>query len=271
MSAMLTVLAMLTKLAKLIHRRAVGAVIVTGCLVAAWFATAPIATAVPDDPLAGAVIMLDPGHQLGNGNPEFADQMAQQKFNGFIWKSCNTTGAATNAGLPEATFTWEVATRLKRLLEKRGARVLMTRSENSRDAWGPCVWDRAGAANKAKADVLLSIHADGAKATDRGFFAIAPARLPGWTDDIVKPSRRLANAMITGMADAGAKRSTYVKDQLFVWKNQSTLNFSDVPAVIMEVGNMRNRKDARLMSTPNGQDAYARWLLAGLERYFAQG
>ena len=229
---------------------------------------APMAHAAPDEPLAGTVIMLDPGHQLGNANPAFADQMAQQKFNGYIWKSCNTTGTATNAGFPESTFTWNVANRLKRMLEKRGAKVLMTRDENSSQAWGPCVWDRAGAANKAKADVLLSIHADGANAKDRGFFAIAPARLPGWTDDIVKPSRRLAKAMIAGMADAGAKPSTYVDDQLFVWKNQSTLNFSDVPAVIMEVGNMRNAKDARLMSTPAGQAAYARWLLAGLQRYF---
>ena len=231
---------------------------------------APGALATPDRPLAGKVIMLDPGHQLGNANPAFADKMAQQKFNGFIWKACNTTGTATNAGFPESTFTWNVANRLKRMLEKRGATVLMTRDVNSRDSWGPCVWDRAGAANKAKADVLLSIHADGAKAKDRGFFAIAPARLPGWTDDIVKPSRRLAKAMITGMADAGATPSTYVDDQLFVWKNQSTLNFSDVPAVIMEVGNMRNAKDARLMSTPAGQAAYARWLLSGIERYFAQ-
>ena len=46
--------------------------------------------------------------------------MAQTKFNGSIVKGCNTTGTATNAGLPEATFTWKVAQHLKRRLEAAG-------------------------------------------------------------------------------------------------------------------------------------------------------
>ncbi len=39
--------------------------------------------------------------------------MSQTIFNGAITKGCNTTGTATNAGLPEATFTWKVADHLK--------------------------------------------------------------------------------------------------------------------------------------------------------------
>ena len=48
--------------------------------------------------LTGAVIAIDPGHQLGNSNPRFAGQMAQTRFNGKIVKGCNTTGTATNVG-----------------------------------------------------------------------------------------------------------------------------------------------------------------------------
>ena len=90
-----------------------------------------------DQTLAGRVVVLDPGHQLGNSNPRFAKQMAQTRFNGSIVKGCNTTGTATNAGFPEATFTWRVAERLKGMLEAKGARVILTRDRNSRDAWGP--------------------------------------------------------------------------------------------------------------------------------------
>lgn len=220
-------------------------------------------------PLEGAVIALDPGHQLGNSNPRFAAQMRQTRFNGTITKSCNTTGTATNAGLPEATFNWRVAQQLKRLLEDQGATVRLTRTTNTRSSWGPCVWDRGAFGAKAGADLLVSIHADGAPSTGRGFHVIAPARIAGWTADIAGPSRALANAMIAGMRDAGATPTTYLSSPLSVRRDQSTLNFSDVPAVIVELGNMRNRADAARMSTSAGQQAYAREVAAGISRYCA--
>jgi len=231
-----------------------------------WLVTPSAAWA--DDSLAGKVIVLDPGHQLGNGNPKFADEVNKKRWNGSLDKGCNTTGAATNDGYPEATFTWRVVQHLADQLRQRGAIVHLTRTANSRELWGPCTWDRAAFANERKADILVSVHADGAPSGGRGFFVIAPGRLKGWTDDIAKPSRQLAQSMITGMADAGGVRSTYINDQLLVWTNQSTLNFSDVPAVIVELGNMRNRKDARLMSSKRGQREYADWLYWGIVRYF---
>ena len=219
--------------------------------------------------LSGKVIVLDPGHQLGNSNPKFRKEIAQTRFNGSIVKGCNTTGTATNAGFPEATFTWKVAKRLKPLLEAQGATVLMTRTSNTRDAYGPCVWDRAGFANANKADALISIHADGAPARARGFFAIAPTRIKGWTADTYKVDRRLSKAMIAGMKAAGATPANYISNQLQVRGDQSTLNFSRVPTTIIEVGNMRNAKDAARMSSATGQQQYAQWLAAGIGKFFA--
>jgi N-acetylmuramoyl-L-alanine amidase len=220
--------------------------------------------------LAGKVIVLDPGHQLGNSNPKFRKQIAQTRFNGSIVKGCNTTGTATNAGFPEATFTWKVAKRLKSILEARGATVLMTRTSNTRDAYGPCVWDRAGFANENKADAMISIHADGAPSRARGVFAIAPTRIKGWTTDTYKVDRRLSKAMIAGMTAAGATPANYITDQLQVRGDQSTLNFSKVPTTIIEVGNMRNAREAQLMSTSAGQQKYAQWLAAGVTRFFSR-
>ena len=218
--------------------------------------------------LQGAVIVLDPGHQLGNSNPRFSKQMSQKKFNGTSVKGCNTTGTATNSGYPEATFNWKVARKLKRLLEARGAVVHLTRATNSRDAWGPCVWDRALLANRLGADIMVNIHADGSGAKNRGFFVLAPGLVPGWTEDVVRPGRKLARAMIQGMTRAGAPPSNYIRNQLMISKNTTGLNFSDVPTVTVELGNMRNRADARLMTTAAGQRAYARWLAAGIVTYF---
>jgi len=227
-------------------------------------------TLAADDPLMGKVIALDPGHQLGNSNPRFAAEMSQKKFNGTILKGCNTTGTATNSGFPEATFTWRVARELTSLLEERGATVVLTRDSNSREAWGPCVWDRARIGTEAGADAMISIHADGAPARARGFFVIAPTFIPGWTDDVVREDRRLAADMVSGMTQAGAPPANYVRDQLMIRSDQSTLNFSDVPTVIVELGNMRNARDARRMSTNSGQRQYAEWLMAIIEQCFQQ-
>lgn len=227
------------------------------------------AQAADDGPLAGRLILVDPGHQLGNSNPRFRRQMSQTRFNGTIVKGCNTTGTATNAGFPEATFTWRVAVRLKRLLEAAGAQVAMTRTTNSYDDWGPCVWERGRMANRIGADAMISIHADGASSGSHGFFVLAPGLVKGWTEDVVGPGRRLAKAMIRGMAAAGAPPSNYIPDQLMVSRDTTSLNFSNVPTVTVEAGNMRNAAEARRMSSAAGQEQYARWLLAGIERYFS--
>ena len=244
---------------------AVAAVLVS----VATLALAPSASAQPG-PLAGKVIVVDPGHQLGNANPKFAKYMAQTVFNGAITKACNTSGTATNGGFPEATFTWKVAKKLKRMLEAAGAKVIMTRSTNSYDAWGPCVWDRAKIANRAHADAMVSIHADGAAASSKGFFAMTPALIKGWTDDVVTKDRRLANAMIDGMKTAGAPPSNYIGGQLMVSRDTTSLNFSNVPTVTIETGNMRNSSDAARMTSAAGQRQYAKWLYAGLDNFFGR-
>jgi N-acetylmuramoyl-L-alanine amidase len=217
-----------------------------------------------DKPLAGVTIALDPGHQLGNSNPAFRQQMSQTRFNGTIVKGCNTTGTATNSGYPESTFVWRVSRYTKNRLKRIGAKVRMTRTANSYDRWGPCVWDRGLFAEKVGADVLLSVHADGAPPAGRGFFVIVPGLVPGWTDDIAAKSQRYGRRMIEGMAAAGATRSTYISGQMLIWNDVSTLNFSDVPAVLVEVGNMRNSSEAAFMVTRAGQKAHADWLVAGV-------
>ena len=86
----------------------------------------------------------------------------------------------------------------------------------------------------------------------------------------MKPGRKLARAMIEGMTTAGAPLSNYISNQLMISTNTTGLNFSDVPTVTVELGNMRNASDARRMTSVAGQRKYATWLLSGLETYFAK-
>lgn len=250
------------------------ALLAIGGLSAALLASllaAPAAPATPaagpapaPAPLAGMVIALDPGHQLGNANPKFADEMAQARFNGYETKACNTTGTETASGYAESTFNWRVARYLKVRLRQLGARVKMTRDGNSYSKWGPCVWDRGMFGAEVGADLLVSIHADGAPGAGGGFFIFVPSVIDGWTDDIAAPSQRMGKRMLRAMADAGAPVSAYMSPPLVVTPTLSTLNFSDVPAVLVELGNMRDAGDAARMTSRDGQKQYADWLVRGI-------
>lgn len=238
-----------------------GATLVLGALA---LGSAVPASSAPSQPLAGIVIALDPGHQLGNSNPAHFDELAVTHFNGNSTKNCNTSGTATNSGYPEATYNWNVARLVKDRLEALGADVKMTRHSNSMRKWGPCVDERGRFGAKVGADLMLSIHGDGADSSGYGFYVMVPAVIKGWTDDISAKSIRLGKRFVSGMAGAGAPRSTYVSGQMMITPTISTLNFSDVPVILLESGNMRNAADAARMSSPAGQRQYADWIVAGL-------
>ena len=56
-------------------------------------------------------------------------------------------------------------------------------------------------------------------------------------------------------------------DGLDVRSDLGTLNLSDVPTVMVELGNMRNPAEARVMTTARGRDRYARGLVAGVRSF----
>lgn len=227
-----------------------------------------IETRIEARPLAGRTVVLDPGHQLGNAR--HLSQINRLVTAGPIRKPCNTTGTSTNSGYPEATFAWQVAQVVKRSLQRAGARVVLTRSSNSFDAWGPCVDQRGRAGARAHADLTVSIHADGSYAPGaRGFHVIAPAALEGWTDDIARPSMRLALDLRAALGRARFPRANYIAggDGLDVRSDLGTLNLSDVPVAMVELGNMRNAGEARRMRSRVGRARYARALVGGITRY----
>jgi N-acetylmuramoyl-L-alanine amidase len=218
-------------------------------------------------PLAGKTIVIDPGHQLGNAtHPRRINRPVNA---GGFMKPCNTTGTATNGGYPEATFNWRVAKALARQLRARGARVILTRHTNSYDDWGPCVDKRGRIGNRAHADAKVSIHGDGAASSMRGFFVIRPANRRHWTHDIYRSSAHLAKRVKAGLLKAGARASNgYGGDGLDVRGDLGTLNWSNRPTVLVELGNMRNARDARHMTSPKfRRHVYARGLRIGLMRY----
>jgi N-acetylmuramoyl-L-alanine amidase len=238
-------------------------------------ATVTAPTVAPEPPpLAGLVVVLDPGHQLGNA--AFPAEINTPVDAGGFTKPCNTTGTATGSGYPEATLTWEVAQATRRLLRSLGARVLLTRSTNSSAEWGPCVDERGRAGNPDQpgptADLKLSIHADGSlEAGAHGFHVIAPADVAPWTSDIAAPSRELAEVVRDALVEEGFATSTYAGSEgIDVRDDLGTLNLADVPTVMVELGNMRDPGDADLMTSAAGRRGYASALARSVERFWAR-
>ncbi len=255
-----------------------GSLAVAVALVVAAVATAaPAGAAAPERgtwlgmPLAGRLVVIDPGHQLGNRH--FPRQIHRLVPAGGFRKPCNTTGTATDGGYPEATFTWDVALRLRARLRALGATVELTRHSNRDDRWGPCVDERGRAGNASgryrPADLKISIHADGSYARGaHGFHVIMPPDRRPWTHDIYRASRRLALVTRAALVERGLARATYVgRAGLDVRRDLGTLNLSDVPTVMVELGNMRSRVDAAVMTRPGGRERYARALGAAARRF----
>jgi N-acetylmuramoyl-L-alanine amidase len=185
---------------------------------------------------------------------------------GGFQKACNTTGTATNSGVPEATINWDLALALQARLEALGATVTLTRDTDA--GWGPCIDERAAIANRAAADLLLSLHADGAAPGGQGFHVITPGTLPGWTDDIVGESRRAGVAVRDALAAAGLSPANYIaRDGLDERTDLGTLNRADVPAVMLEAGNLRNPDDEALLTGEAGRARVADALTAGITSF----
>jgi N-acetylmuramoyl-L-alanine amidase len=56
-------------------------------------------------------------------------------------------------------------------------------------------------------------------------------------------------------------------DGLDARSDLATLNLSDVPTVMVELGNMRNPADAGRMTTAGGRTTYASALVAGIRGF----
>ncbi|WP_242454427.1 N-acetylmuramoyl-L-alanine amidase [Bailinhaonella thermotolerans] len=224
--------------------------------------TAP-RTMAEEGSLRGKSVVIDPGHNGGNAaHPEIinkqVDVITQRK-------PCDTTGTA-GGSLSEASFTWDVSQRLAKILKAEGAKVVMTRKNNS--GVGPCITERAAIGNKAKADVAISVHADGAGAGQHGFHVIGPKPVNGPVDKVVKQSQRLAYDIRDAFHEAGYAYSTYIGKKGLIFRDDlGGLNLSTVPKVFLECGNMRNQGDLAKMRTPQGRQRIAEAIADGLRDY----
>lgn len=218
-------------------------------------------------PLSGIVIAVDPGHDGGNASHIAA--INRLVWIGNRWKACDTVGTTTRSGFPEHRFTFAVALRVKARLESLGATVYLTRTTDT--GYGPCIDVRGRFGAKVHAQLTISIHGDGAFTSDHGFFVMKPGLVVGYTDDIRARSAGLATSVRAGLVAAGLHVANYYATNGIISRTDlGTLNMSNVPVVMVELGNMKNSVDASLMTSTTGRDRYAAGLVGGIRRYLGR-
>ncbi|MEU7050018.1 N-acetylmuramoyl-L-alanine amidase [Streptomyces eurythermus] len=217
--------------------------------------------------LQGKVVVIDPGHNPGNFR--HTAEINRQVDIGTNSKECDTTGTSTNDGYTEASFSLDLAHRLRDLLEREGVTVKLTHDGDS-PPWGPCVDERARFGNAAHADAAISLHADGSDAGNRGFHVILPGSVHAGAADtrpIVGPSHELGVRVAgTYLRATGEPPANYVGGGtgLVTRTDLGGLNLSTVPKVFIECGNMRDNTDAALLTDGSWRQRAAQGISEGI-------
>jgi N-acetylmuramoyl-L-alanine amidase len=135
---------------------------------------------------------------------------------------------------------------------------------------GPCVNKRAKIESTKGVAAAVAIHADGAPSRGHGFHICEDSRRPvGATKATVRKSHALSRSLHAALQhSSGLVTSTYAGHHGYYFRHDlAGLNLSTKPTTFLELGNMRNRHDARLQSHAAGRERIAKAVAAGILRY----
>ena len=203
------------------------------------------------------VVVLDPGHSaiVAGGYEALGPGSSQLKSK----DTSGTQGVAT--GVEEYKLTLNIGLQLRTLLQKRGFKVVMTRT-NSKVALS-CI-DRAKIANKAHADAYVRIHANGSDSSSaNGAMTICTTRNSPYISSMYKKNKSLSNAVLNAYISATGCRKEYI------WETDSMTgnNWSKVPTTLIEMGYMSNPSEDRRMQQTSYQKKMVRGIANGIEDY----
>jgi len=233
----------------------------SGLMLAASTLSTAVSDAEPSN-IAGMIVFLDPGHNGAND----ASMTKQVPTGRGGTKDCQTSGTSTDDGFTEHTFNWDTVLLIRQELTQLGVRTAMSRGND--DQVAACVDERAAMANALQPNAVVSIHADGGPATGRGFHVNYSN--PPLNQAQAGPSVQLARTMRDQLLASGLPAANYIgSDGLYGRADLAGLNLAQYPAVLVEMGNMKNPADSALMESPDGRQKYADAVVRGITAFLA--
>ena len=177
-------------------------------------------------------VVIDPGH----GGPD--------------------SGAIGIGGLRETDVVLDVSKIVTNILNKKGVKVKMTRTNEIDLDLGP----RVSMANNTKADIFVSIHANASVGKKRNINGLETFYYSGWKGRLLAEKIQKQIIKVSpGSPDRGVRRGSY-----FVIKQ------TNMPAVLVEIGFVTGKLDGSRLSKDMHRErvayAIARGILEYLER-----
>lgn len=184
----------------------------------------------------------------------------------------------------EKDMTLDVVLRLKPLLEARGYRVLLTRQDDSRFANNVLIdlQRRADFANKAVADLFLSVHfnavepKDAARVTGSETYVLTPQSMLSTSDekkddltDTAFPGNRndIANVLLGFHLHRQILGDLKTSDRGFKRARFAVLRFVESPAALIEAAYLSNDDEAARVGTPEFRQQIAEAIARGVDAY----
>ncbi|MCM3568995.1 N-acetylmuramoyl-L-alanine amidase [Neobacillus mesonae] len=190
--------------------------------------------------LKNFVVVIDPGHQrkANLGKEPVGPGAGEMKMK----VSGGTSGTATRK--PEYQLTLEASLVLADLLEKKGVKVVLTRTANDVNLSNR---ERAEIANRHHADLFIRIHADGSTNRNvRGLSVLTPSNDSPYTKAIYQDSLQASKFILSE-----AEKNPAVKVNGISYRGDlSGFNWSKVPCTLVEMGFMSNPAEDRNLSDP---------------------
>ena len=204
------------------------------------------------------VICIDAGHQT-KANLEKEPIGPGAKTTKFKVTG-GTSGLWTKQ--TEYSLALKVAKKLKKILKKRGYKVIMCRTKNDVNMSNS---ERAAIANNSNADAFIRIHANGAASKSvNGAMTICQTKNNPFNSSIYANSKLFSEKVLDGVVNkTGCKK-------LYVWETDtmSGINWSKVPVTIIEMGYMTNEAEDRALNTASYQKKMAEGMADGIDAYF---
>lgn len=203
-------------------------------------------------------IIIDPGH-ASKANLD-KEPMAPDSN---VLKIKDGGGAeGVNTKTPEYLICMKVALNLKNILEQKGFNVVMTKTDNALSLGNI---ERAEIGNKAKADLVIRIHADSMEDPSiRGASMLVPKAINDNTKSIYEESKRAGKIII----DTYAKELGVKNRGLQFREDMTGFNWSKVPVVLLEMGFLSNAEEDKLLSSEEYQKKSAEAVAKGIEEAF---
>ncbi|HXK69754.1 MAG TPA: N-acetylmuramoyl-L-alanine amidase [Caldisericia bacterium] len=164
------------------------------------------------------------------------------------------TGAIGPTGLLESVVNLKIAIKLKELLEKEGAKVILTR-EKEQDKSSPTLEKRIEDANKSGADLFISIHQNASVEQKAGGTEVY------YYNDSSSP---IAQFILDTLCSKIGLVSRGVKKRGFAVVQEITV----MPSILVECAFISNPAEEKLLGSDSFINLIAEGLLAGIKKFF---